>query len=167
MSIRSTLMTLAALALSATTVAAQAGQTAPAAPAAGGRGQAVPTPASCGPTPPADLKNVAKGSRCFELRTYTVRAEGPGSIDLLHSRFRERTVPIFIRLGFEVVGFWQPLSKPDTLIYLLAFKDAATRDALWAKFQADPEWIKTRTEMQVSSQVTNEFMIATDYGPMK
>ena len=167
MSIRSTLMTLTALALSAATVAAQAGQTAPAAPAPAGRGPAAPTPASCGPTPPAEMKNVAKGSRCFEHRTYTVRAEGPGTIDLLHSRFRERTIPIFKRLGFEVVGFWQPLSKPDTLIYLLAFKDAATRDALWAKFQADPEWVKTRTEMQVSSQVTSEFMIATDYGPMK
>lgn len=169
MSIRSALLTLAALALSATTAAAQAaaaGQTAPAAPA-GGRGQAAPTPASCGPNPPAELKSVATGSRCFELRTYTVRAEGPGSLDLLHTRFRERTVPIFKRLGFEVVGFWQPVSKPDTLIYLLAFKDAATRDALWAKFLADPEWIKTRTEMQVSAQITNEFMIATDYGTMK
>jgi hypothetical protein len=164
---RSVLLTLAALALSAATAAAQAAPAGQTAPAAGGRGQAAPTPASCGPNPPADLKNVAKGSRCFELRTYTVRAEGPGNLDLLHARFRERTIPIFKRLGFEVVGFWQPVSRPDTLIYVLAFKDAATRDALWAKFQADPEWIKTRTEMQVSSQVTNEFMIATDYGPMK
>ena len=166
---RSIILSVAALALSAATAAAQtvqAGQTAPAAPAAG-RGQAAPTPASCGPNPPAELKNVAKGSRCFELRTYTVRAESPGNADLLHARFRERTVPIFKRLGMEVVGFWQPVSKPDTLIYLLAYKDAATRDALWAKFSADPEWIKTRTEMQVSSQVTSEFMIATDYGPMK
>lgn len=167
---RSIILTVAALALSAATVAAQTapgGQTAPAVPAAG-RGQAAaPTPASCGPNPPAELKNVAKGSRCFELRTYTVRAESPGNADMLHTRFRERTIPIFKRLGMEVVGFWQPVSKPDTLIYVLAFKDAATRDELWAKFSADPEWIKTRTEMQVSSQVTNEFMIATDYGPMK
>ena len=109
----------------------------------------------------------AAGGRVFELRTYTVRAEGPGSLDLLHTRFRERTIPIFKRLGFDVVGFWQPVSKPDTLIYLLAFKDAATRDALWAKFVADPEWVKTRTEMQVGAQITNEFMIASDYGPMK
>src|SRR5947207_1213059 len=55
--------------------------------AAGGRG-AAPAPA---PTPPCGpnltIKNVAKDSRCFELRTYTVR-EG-SSIDLLHSRFRD------------------------------------------------------------------------------
>ena len=164
---RSIILSVAALVLSAATVSAEtapAGQAAPAAPAPG---QAAPTPGSCGPNPPAELKNVAKGSRCFELRTYTVRAESPGNADLLHARFRERTIPIFKRLGMEVVGFWQPVSKPDTLIYLLAYKDAATRDELWAKFSADPEWIKTRTEMQVSSQVTSEFMIATDYGPMK
>jgi hypothetical protein len=166
---RSIILSVAAVALSVATVAAQtaqAGQAAQVAPAAGGRG-AAPTPASCGPNPPAELKNVAKGSRCFELRTYTVRAESPGNADMLHARFREHTLPIFKRLGMEVVGFWQPVSKPDTLIYMLAFKDAATRDELWAKFAADPEWIKARTEMQVSSQVTNEFMIATDYGPMK
>ena len=165
---RSILLSVAALALSAATVAAQTappGQTAPAAPTAG-RGQA-PTPASCGPNPPAELKNAAKGSRCFELRTYTVRAESPNNADVLNDRFRKATLPLFKRLGMEVVGFWQPVSKPDTLIYVLAYKDAATRDALWAKFLADPDWIKARTEMQVSVQVTSEFMVATEYGPLK
>jgi hypothetical protein len=151
----------------ATTAAAQsapAGQ-AVLAPSTG-RGGA-PTPASCGPNPPAALKNVARDSRCFELRTYTVRAEGPGSPELLNTRFRERTVPIFKRLGMELVGFWQPVNKPDTLIYILAFKDAAARDAAWAAFNKDPEWMKTRTEMQVGVQIQSEFMIATDYGPVK
>ena len=159
---------VAALVLSAATAAAQAAPAsqAPVAPPAG-RGQPGPTPTSCGPTPPPELKNAAKGSRCFELRTYTVRAEGPGTADLLHARFRAHTLPIFKRIGIEVIGFWQPVSKPDTLIYVLAFKDAATRDALWAKFLADPEWIKARTDMQVSSQVTSEFMVATEYGPIK
>src|SRR5580700_10030824 len=50
-----------------------------------------PTP-SCGPNLPADVKNVAKDSRCFELRTYTVR-EG-SSLDLLHSRFRDHTTAL-------------------------------------------------------------------------
>ncbi|MCC7007793.1 MAG: NIPSNAP family protein [Acidobacteria bacterium] len=98
---------------------------------------------------------------------YTVRPEGPGNADVNHARFRERFMATFKRLGFDVVGFWQPVSKPDTLIYLLAFQDAATRDALWAKFFADPEWTTSRAEFQVSVQVTQEFMIATDYGPLK
>src|SRR5438477_9152813 len=121
-----------------------------------------PTPA-CGPN--LTIKNVDKQSRCFELRTYTVR-EG-SSIDLLHSRFRDHTTALFKKHGMTVIGYWQPVAKPDTLIYILAYKDAAARDAAWAAFQADPEWVKTRTAMQVNVQVDNVFMSATDYSPMK
>jgi hypothetical protein len=66
-----------------------------------------------------------------------------------------------------VIGFWQPVTKPDTLIYLLAFKDAAARDAAWAAFNADPDWLKVRSDMAVGLQVENVFMVATDYSPMK
>jgi hypothetical protein len=130
-----------------------------------GRGAApAPTP-PCGPNLPATVKNVTKDSRCFELRTYTVR-EG-SSIDLLHSRFREHTTALFKKHGMTIIGYWQPVAKPDTLIYILAYKDAAARDAAWAAFGADPEWVKTRTAMQVNVQVENVFMSATDYSPMK
>ena len=149
-------------------LAAASAQSAPAGPAAAaqaGRGAPpAPTPA-CGPNLPADVKNVAKDSRCFELRTYTVR-EG-SSIDLLHTRFRERTTALFKKHGMSIIGYWQPVAKRDTLIYILAYKDAAARDAAWAAFGADPDWVKTRTEMQVNVQVENVFMSATDYSPLK
>ena len=137
--------------------AGQAGQAGRGAPPA-------PTP-PCGPNLPADVKNVTKDSRCFELRTYTVQ---PGSsIDLLHSRFRDHTTALFKKHGMTIIGYWQPVTKPNTLIYLLAYKDGAARDAAWAAFGADPEWVKTRTAMQVAVQVDNVFMSATDYSPMK
>jgi hypothetical protein len=148
------------LALSWMTAAAQN----PATGQAAGRGQAPATP-PCGPNLPHEIKNVAKDSRCFELRTYTVR-EG-SSIDLLHSRFRDHTTALFKKHGMTIVGYWQPVTKPNTLIYILAYKDAAARDAAWAGFNADPEWVKTRTEMQVAVQVDNVFMSATDYSPLK
>jgi hypothetical protein len=134
--------------------------------AGGGRGPAAapPTP-PCGPNLPGDVKNVARDSRCFELRTYTVR-EG-SSLDLLHKRFREHTTALFKKHGMTIIGYWQPVAKKDTLIYILAYKDAAARDAAWAAFGADPEWVKTRTEMQVNVQVENVFMSATDYSPLK
>lgn len=130
-----------------------------------------PAAAPAGPPPPcgpglAD-KNVAPDSRCFELRTYTVRAEGPGSIDLLHSRFRQHTNRLFRKHGMEIIGFWHPTNKPNTLIYILAYKDRAARDAAWKAFQSDPEWVKVRTEMQVGTQVEAIFMSAVDYGPLK
>jgi hypothetical protein len=139
-------------------VAAQAGQ-----PAAAAR-PPQPSP-PCGLGQPASSKNVDKQSRCFELRTYTVR-EG-SSIDLLHSRFREHTSALFKKHGMTIIGYWQPVAKPDTLIYILAYKDNAARDAAWAAFNVDPEWVKTRTEMAVNVQVDSVFMTATDYSPLK
>jgi hypothetical protein len=156
---RIALSSVIATALLACTIglSAQAGQApAPAAPA--------PTP-PCGPSQPASSKSVDKSSRCFELRTYTVQ-EG-SSIELLHSRFRDHTSSLFIKHGMTIIGYWQPVSKPNTLIYILAYKDNAARDKAWAAFNADPEWVKTRTEMNVRVQVENVFMGATDYSPIK
>ena len=90
-----------------------------------------------------------------------------GNIDVLHSRFRDHTNALFKKHGMTIVGFWQPVAKPDQLIYILAYKDAAARDAAWAAFQADPEWMKVRAAMAVNVQVDNVFMVATDYGPVK
>ncbi len=134
------------------------------APAGGGRGAAPPTLA-CGPA--VSGKNIAKDSRCFELRTYTLRPGGAGDIDLLHKRFRDVTARLFTKHGMTIIGFWQPLSKPDTLIYLMAYKDNAARDTEWAAFNTDPDWVKARTEMNVGVGVENVFMNATDYSPLK
>jgi NIPSNAP protein len=117
----------------------------------------------CGPG--LDIKNVAKDSRCFELRMYTV--EPGSSADVLHARFRERTIALFRKHGMTVIGFWQPVARLDQLVYILAFRDAAARDSAWAAFNVDPEWLKTRAEMKVSVDVENTFMVATDYSPLK
>lgn len=130
-----------------------------------GRGPAAP-PAPCGPGLP-DMKNIAADSRCFELRTYIVDAAGPGSLDLLHARFRDHTNKLFIKHGMTIVGFWQSTTTPNTLIYLLAYKDRATRDASWAGFNADADWAKVRTAMVVRIATEAVFMSATDYSPMK
>lgn len=119
----------------------------------------------CGPGQPASSKSVDKASRCFEMRTYTVQ-EG-SSIELLHSRFREHTSRLFMKHGMQLVGYWQPVAKPNVLVYILAYKDNAARDASWAAFNTDPEWVKVRTEMAVRVQVESVFMGATDYSPIK
>lgn len=139
---------------------------APAAQPAPQRGGGAPTP-PCGPG--VTGKNISSDSRCFELRTYTVKGEGPGSIDLLHSRFRENTNRLFRKHGMTIVGFWQPLNTgmESTLIYLLAYKDAAARDAAWNAFRTDPEWTEVTKKMQVGTAVQSVFMNSTDYGPMK
>jgi NIPSNAP len=153
----------AVLALAAPAAAQNAAAQTPAR-GGGGRGAAQPTP-PCGPA--ATGKNIAKDSRCFELRTYTMRPDGAGNIDLLHKRFRDVTSRLFTKHGMTIIGFWQPLTKPDTLIYLMAYKDNTARDAEWAAFNIDPDWVKARTEMNVGVSVENVFMNATDYSPLK
>src|SRR5260370_191925 len=66
------------------------------------------------------------------------------SIDLVDARFRDHTTALFKKHGMTIIGYWQPVTKRNTLIYILAYKDGAARDAAWAAFGADPEWVKTR-----------------------
>jgi hypothetical protein len=147
--------------LAAATVAAQ---TPPAAPA---KAPAAPTPASCGPNPPAELIHAAKGSRCFEMRTYTFSPTGTGSVASFNTRFRRVVETFFSKHNITVIGVWQPVAKPDTFVYILAFKDAAAKDASWAAFQADPEWLKLRAEFNHTQTVVSEFMVAKEYSPIK
>src|SRR5204862_7890258 len=120
-------------------------------------------------TPPGGpalvVKDTARDARVLELRTYTLR-EG-SSADVLHARFRERTIALFQKHGMTVIGFWQPVARLDQLVDILAYRDAADRDSAWTAFNADPEWVKTRTDMQVSLDVENTFMVATNYSPLK
>ena len=40
----------------------------------------------------------------------------------------------------EIIGVWQHLGNPDTLVWMLAYRDRAHREDVWAKFAADPDW---------------------------
>ena len=61
-----------------------------------------------------------------ELRTYHATA---GKLDELLARFRDHTLALFDRHGFEVIGFWTGVDAEGdvdgTLVYLLAFADRA------------------------------------------
>jgi len=163
-----------------TTVGAQAQQAPPAQPAQaapaqarGQRGPAAPA-APCGPNIAGDLgKNTDPNSRCFELRMYTVDpsrdgvGQFKGGITELHKRFREGEVEVFKKNGVDVMAVWQDLGDPNTLIYLLSYKDRAARDAGWAGFNADPKWTELRTKYFVPLTTKTYMMSATDYSPLK
>jgi hypothetical protein len=137
---------------------------------------AVPPP-PCGPaeTLPAELsRNVAADSRCFELRMYTVdparvgTEQFNGGIDELHQRFREKEVEIFRNHGAEIIAVWQSLDNPLTLVWMLAYRDRAHREEVWAAFAADPEWAELRQKYMVPIERPNVTMLsATDYSPLK
>jgi hypothetical protein len=154
---------------------------APATPAQGqGRGPTGP-PAPCGPQAqlPAEFqKNVDPKSRCFEIRMYSadpnrVGQAGPGGatfaggINELHQRFREKEVAIFQKHGAEIVGVWQHLGDPNTLVWMLAYRDRAHREDVWAKFAADPDWKALQSKYMVPLMANTFMMSATDFSPMK
>lgn len=126
----------------------------------------------CGPAGdlPAELAaNVDDNARCFELRMYTAEPEqnGVGGIDNLHQRFREAEVGIFERLGAEVIAVWQRMDDPNTLVWMLAYRDRAHRAEVWQAFVNDPEWLALREKYPVPISAEVYFLSPTDYSNMK
>ncbi len=132
--------------------------------------------AACGPAgdlPDEFSNNVAADSRCFELRLYTVdpSRDGVGNfsggIDELHQRFREKEVELFEKHGAEIIGVWQHLENPDTLVWMLAYRDRAHREEVWDGFGADPEWDELRRKYFVPLTNDTFLMSASDYSALK
>lgn len=131
--------------------------------------QAQRPPAACGPADQlsADFStNVGADARCFELRMYTATNER-GNINDLHQRFQEEEVAIFERHGAEVIAVWQRLDDPNTLVWMLAYRDRAHRDEVWAGFAADPAWAALREKYDVSLTIEAYWMSSTGYSNLK
>ncbi len=126
----------------------------------------------CGPAghlSPELSSNVAADSRCFELRMYTAEParDGKGGIDNLHQRFREGEVALFEKHGAKIVAAWQRLDNPNTLVWMLAYRDRAHRDQVFADFAADPEWTALREKYEVPLSIEAYMMSASDYSALK
>ena len=133
-------------------------------------------PPPCGPKGdlPASLStNVAADSRCFEIRMYTANTMRNGggdyalAIDELHQRFREEEVAIFVKHGAELIAAWQRLDDPETLVWMLAYRDRAHRTEVWHRFAADPAWEALRNKYPVGVSIESYMMSATDYSKLK
>jgi hypothetical protein len=115
-------------------------------------------------------------SRLFELRTYVAEA---GRLDALNARFRDHTVKLFEKHGIQNVGYWVPMKDQpggdNTLIYFIAHKDKAARDASFAAFGKDPDWQVARKaseekaggSLTVKGGVTYFFLNPTDYSKIR
>jgi hypothetical protein len=89
------------------------------------------------------------------------------AIDELHQRFREKEVALFEKHGAEIVAIWQDLDKPNTLVWMLAYRDRAHRSEVWAGFRADPEWTALREKYPVPVNANVFMLSATDYSALK
>ena len=129
-------------------------------------------PAFCGPAGqlPAEFSgNVVADSRCFEIRMYTAApaANGEGGIDNLHQRFREGEMALFEKHGAEIVAVWQRLDDPNTLVWMLAYRDRAHRDEVFTAFREDPDWTALLAKYPVTLSIEAFMLSASDYSALK
>lgn len=121
---------------------------------------------------PAPSPSLRKDGKLYEMRTYHAAS---GKLEDLHKRFRDHTIALFKKHGMEIVGFYGPIDKEDgsetKLIYILGYPSREARDASWKAFQADPAWVKARTESEINGKLVDKvdavYMNATDYAGHK
>ena len=112
---------------------------------------------------------VASASVVYELRIYHALE---GRLDDLLRRFRDHTVALFTRHGLKSVAYWTPTDEPlkgRTLVYILEHPSRAEAAANWKSFQADPEWVKVKSESEAQGQLVEKidstYMTMTDFSP--
>jgi hypothetical protein len=120
---------------------------------------------------PWSVLRAQSGGRVFEIRTYTAP---DGKLEALHSRFRDRTLPLFRKHGITPVAYFKPQDAPssqNTMIEILSHQSREAAKRNWAAFQADQEWLKVAEESQVNGRIVGQiesvFADATDYSPLK
>ena len=107
-------------------------------------------------------------ARVFEMRTYTT---AEGRLSVLHKRFREHTNYLFVKHGITLIGYWTPVDKPETLVYIIAFPNMEAQKKSWSGFVNDPAWKKayaaSKKDGPVVTKVESQFLNPTDYSPIR
>ena len=119
-----------------------------------------------------EIKASSAAPRVFELRTYTTT---PGNLPRINARFRDHTTALFAKHGMTNLFYWnlqagQP-GTDNTLIYLLAHKDAAAMAESFKAFRANPDWVAAKEasekaaggSLTIPDGVKSVVMTATDY----
>ena len=103
-----------------------------------------------------------------QLRIYEIFERNKAAF---HARFRDHAMRIMRNYGFEFVALWETKTERRTeFVYLLSWKDEATKEAAWRGFLADPEWkeIKRVTNAEhgdLVGEIEDRLLIPTVYSP--
>ena len=88
-------------------------------------------------------------------------------------RFDDHTNRLFKKHGMDLIGYWTPVDKDDTLFYMLAYPSLEHRKIAWDAFRVDPEWQKAFKDSHVTAggkivkKVDSFFVKPTDYSKIK
>ncbi len=106
----------------------------------------------------------------YEQRSYFVH---PDKMGALQKRFRDHTCKLFEKHGITNVGYWTNAigGRSDELLYIIGFENLGQRDAAFAAFASDPEWIAARAESEKDGplvhHIENRMLRPTDFSPLK
>ncbi len=106
----------------------------------------------------------------YELRTYHCM---PGRLPDLVRRFETVTVRLFEKHGIQQLGFWTVAigESNQDLIYILKWDSLNEREAKFAAFQRDPEWIDARRKSEETgplvASIANSIMMPTAFSAAK
>lgn len=107
----------------------------------------------------------------YELRVYRCM---PGRMPALLKRFETQTLKLWAKHGIKQAGFFTTLIGESSvdLTYLLEWDSLADRETKWAAFQADPEWIATRSASeqdggQIVANMSSQILKPTSFSSVK
>jgi hypothetical protein len=87
----------------------------------------------------------------IEVRTYKIR---PGQRDQIMELLRSRLFPLHQEIGIRVLGPFPSAEDQDTLVWLRAFPDAASRDSMTKTLYGGPAW-KDELEQLILPSITD------------
>ena len=106
----------------------------------------------------------------YELRIYRCV---PGRLPALLKRFETATLTLWAKHGIRQAGFWTTVvgESSNDLTYLLAWESMAEREAKWAAFVGDPEWVAAKEASEadgpIVANVANQFLKPTAFSSVK
>ncbi len=101
----------------------------------------------------------------YELRTYHVL---PGKMPEYSQVFGEFVMPVFKKLGFNVIGVWQTvIGESDEFTYMLAFDNLAQREEKFKALAVEPAMLQYRQQPTRVSHITNKIFAPQPYSPLK
>jgi hypothetical protein len=111
--------------------------------------------------------------RVFELRTY--ESNSRVTLKKKIGMFEEGgEIAIFRRVGLTPVFFGETIvgRNMPNLTYLLAYDNLAAREQNWAKFLADPAWVKLRgtpglSDAEIVSNISNVLLRPMPFSPIR
>jgi len=89
----------------------------------------------------------------YELRIYDII---PDRREALYDRFKKGALRLLGKHGFRIVDMWEPTDAREKLFYLLAWKDANEREAVWRAFRMDPAWQKLKTGTEAAGPMVTK-----------